>query len=77
MAIEVSEEYGGAGASFMSTILTIEELSKVCSSVSVTCDVQNTLINNLFIQLATEEQKKKYLPKLASDYVRSFEIFLI
>lgn len=72
MGLEIDPEYGGAGASFMSAIITIEELAKIDPSVSVFCDIQNTLINTLLCKLGTQEQKEKYLPKLAQDTVGSF-----
>lgn len=72
MGLEIEPEFGGTGASFFSAIITIEELAKVDPSVSVFCDIQNTLINTLFRKLGTEEQKAKYLPRLAQDMVGSF-----
>lgn len=69
MGMEIDTKYGGAGASFMSAIITIEELAKIDPSVSVFCDIQNTLINTLLCKLGTQEQKEKYLPKLAKDTV--------
>lgn len=72
MGIEIGAEYGGTGSSFFSSILVIEELAKVDPSVSVLCDIQNTLINTLLMNLGTEEQKQQYLPRLASDTVGSF-----
>ncbi|XP_053627886.1 short/branched chain specific acyl-CoA dehydrogenase, mitochondrial isoform X1 [Cherax quadricarinatus] len=72
MAIEVETEYGGCGSTFFVANLVIEELAKVDASVSVTCDIQNTLINTLFRNLGTDEQKDKYLPKLAAEYTGSF-----
>uniref|UniRef100_A0A9J8ACD4 Short/branched chain specific acyl-CoA dehydrogenase, mitochondrial n=1 Tax=Cyprinus carpio carpio TaxID=630221 RepID=A0A9J8ACD4_CYPCA len=72
MGIEIGAEYGGTGSSFFSSILVIEELAKVDPSVSVLCDIQNTLINTLLTNLGTEEQKQHYLPRLASDTVGSF-----
>lgn len=72
MAVEVEEKYGGAGASFFSTILAVEELSKVDASVAVCMDVQNTLVNTLLSNLGTEEQKQKYLSALATDTCGSF-----
>ncbi|KAB5555871.1 hypothetical protein PHYPO_G00039120 [Pangasianodon hypophthalmus] len=72
MGIEISTEYGGSGSSFFTSILVIEELAKVDPSISVMCDVQNTLINTLVMNLGTEEQKEKYLPRLASDMLASF-----
>ncbi|XP_066457251.1 short/branched chain specific acyl-CoA dehydrogenase, mitochondrial [Eleutherodactylus coqui] len=72
MGIEVDPKYGGTGASFFSAILVIEELAKVDPSVSVLCDIQNTLITTMFQRLGTEEQKETYLPRLCSDMVGSF-----
>ncbi|XP_067286509.1 short/branched chain specific acyl-CoA dehydrogenase, mitochondrial [Pseudorasbora parva] len=72
MGMEVGVEYGGSGSSFFSSVLVIEELAKVDPSVSVLCDIQNTLINTLLMELGTEEQRERYLPRLASDTVGSF-----
>src|SRR6195256_2823371 len=69
MSIETPEEYGGAGASFFTAILAVEELSRVDASVGVLVDVQNTLVNNALIHWGNEEQKKQYLPLLASEKV--------
>ncbi|TIB80960.1 hypothetical protein E3Q22_01557 [Wallemia mellicola] len=72
MAIEVDSKYGGSDCSFMSVILTIEELAKVDPSVSVMCDVQNTLVCTVFNKYATESQKSHYLPQLSTDKIGSF-----
>ena len=69
MGVEIPEEYGGTQASFFCANLVIEELAKVDASISVFCDIQNTLINSLFMKLGTQAQKEKYLPRLASDMV--------
>jgi alkylation response protein AidB-like acyl-CoA dehydrogenase len=69
MGIEMPEELGGAGGSFFMAILAIEELSKVDPSVGVLVDVQNTLVNNIFLRFATDAQKKKYGPMLAGSKV--------
>jgi alkylation response protein AidB-like acyl-CoA dehydrogenase len=69
MGIEMPEELGGAGGSFFMAILAIEELSKVDPSVGVLVDVQNTLVNNIFLRFATDAQKKKYGPLLAGSKV--------
>lgn len=74
MGMEIPVEYGGTGANFLSTVLTVEEISKVDPSLAVLVDLQNTLINTLVIRLGNEEQKKKYLPRLAKDMVSSFAI---
>ena len=66
MGIEIPEEYGGAGGSFFNAILAVEEISAVDPSVGVMVDVQNTLCVNALVRWATDEQKKKYLPQLAS-----------
>ena len=57
MGIETPEEYGGAGASFFTAILAVEELSRVDASVGVFVDVQNTLVNNALIRYGNAEQK--------------------
>lgn len=69
MGIEIGTEYGGTGSTFFSSMLVIEELAKVDPSVAVLCDIQNTLINTLLADLGTQEQKERYLPRLASDTV--------
>lgn len=69
MGIEVDTKYGGTGASFFSTVLVVEELSKVDASVGLICDIQNTVINKLIKKYATEEQKATYFPKLITDKV--------
>lgn len=71
MSIEVSPEYGGAGANFFSAVLVIEELAKVDPSVSIFCDVQNTLIMEMFHKYASKELQEKYLPKLSKNLVKS------
>jgi alkylation response protein AidB-like acyl-CoA dehydrogenase len=74
MGIETPEEYGGAGASFFTAIIGVEELSRVDPSVGVLMDVQNTLVNNAVIRWGSTEQKKKYLPRLASDTVGAYAL---
>lgn len=74
MGIEIDTELGGSGCNFLTTILTVEELSKVDPSVAALVDIHNTLVNSLIIKVATEEQKKKYLPKLAQEYPGSFAL---
>ena len=69
MGIEIPNEYGGSGAPFFTSILTIEELSRHCPGVSSSCDLQNMLVNRFVMRLGTTEQKHKYLPKLATEYV--------
>ncbi|KAI9189733.1 hypothetical protein H9P43_001166 [Blastocladiella emersonii ATCC 22665] len=72
MGIETPEEFGGAGGSFTSAIIVVEELAKIDPAVSVCCDVQNTLVNTLFRTHGTQAQKEKYLAGLATNTVGSF-----
>ncbi|MCA1591133.1 MAG: acyl-CoA dehydrogenase [Acidobacteria bacterium] len=74
MGVETPEEYGGAGASFFTAIIGVEELSRVDPSVGVLMDVQNTLVNNAFIRWGNTEQKKKYLPRLSSDTIGAYAL---
>jgi alkylation response protein AidB-like acyl-CoA dehydrogenase len=74
MGIEIPELYGGAGSSFFMAVLAVEEVSRVDASLAVFLDVQNTLVNNALIRWATEEQKKRYLPRLATDTVGAYAL---
>jgi alkylation response protein AidB-like acyl-CoA dehydrogenase len=67
MGIEVPEQYGGAGGKFFEAIIAVEELSRVDASAGVIVDVQNTLVNNALLRWTTEEQKKRYLPRMVAD----------
>ena len=72
MGIEIPEEYGGSGMNFTSAIIAIEELARVDPSVSVLCDVHNTLVNTAILKYGSEKIKKEWLPRLATDTVGSF-----
>src|SRR5215210_7372893 len=74
MGIETPEEYNGAGASFFTAIIAVEELSRVDPSVGVFVDVQNTLVNNALIRWGNEAQKKKYLQQLAAEKVGAYAL---
>jgi len=67
MGIEIPEQYGGGGGKFFEAILAVEELSRVDASAGVVVDVQNTLVNNALLRWGNEEQKKRYLPRMAAD----------
>jgi short-chain 2-methylacyl-CoA dehydrogenase len=69
MGIETSVDHGGAEASFTSAIVAIEELAKIDPSVSVLCDVHNTLVNTIFRKYGTDAQKDKWLPMLSENKV--------
>ncbi|CEP17143.1 hypothetical protein [Parasitella parasitica] len=72
MGIETDADYDGANCSFTSAIITIEELAKVDPSVSVICDVQNTLVGTLVRKYGNADIKKRFLPRLATDTVGCF-----
>ena len=72
MGIEVPEELGGAGSSFFTAALVVEELSRVDASVGVLVDVQNTLVNNAFLRWGSAELKAKYLSQLTADKVGAY-----
>jgi len=74
MGIEVPEQYGGAGGNFFEAILAVEELSRADASAGVVVDVQNTLVNNAFLRWANQEQKKRYLPRMAADTVGAYAL---
>jgi butyryl-CoA dehydrogenase/short/branched chain acyl-CoA dehydrogenase len=74
MGIEVPEQYGGAGGKFFEAILAVEEMSRVDASAGVIVDVQNTLVNNALLRWGTEDQKKRYLPKMASETVGAYAL---
>lgn len=74
MAIEIPEEFGGQGGSFFQATLAVEELAKVDPSAAVIVDVQNTLVNNALLRFANIDQKRKYLPRLASDTTASYAL---
>jgi alkylation response protein AidB-like acyl-CoA dehydrogenase len=74
MGIETPEEFGGAGGSFFTAILAVEELSRVDPSVGVFVDVQNTLVNNALIRWGNQEQKERYLSQLASQSVGAYAL---
>src|ERR1700723_2979822 len=74
MGIEIPTEYEGAGGTFFEAILAVEEISAVDPSVGVMVDVQNTLCVNALMRWANEDQKKKYLTRLATDTIGSYAL---
>ena len=71
MGIEVDTELGGSGCNFMTTILVVEELSKVDPAVGAFVDIHNTLVVSLMKKVGSKEQCAKYRPKLSQEYVSS------
>ncbi len=74
MGIEVPEKWGGAGSTFFTAVLVVEELSHVDASCGVLVDVQNTLVNNAILRWGTEAQGAKYLTMLAADTVGAYAL---
>ncbi len=73
MGITVPEEYGGAEMDFISYIIAIHELSKVSATVGVILSVHTSVGTNPIVYFGTEEQKQKYVTKLASgEYLGAF-----
>jgi len=73
LGMMVSPEYGGGGMDTLSYVLAMEEISKVDNSCSVIMSVNNSLVCWGIELFGTEEQKRKYLPKLSSgEWIGSF-----
>ena len=74
MGIEIPEQYGGPGGTFFEAIVAVEEISAVDPAVGVLVDVQNTLCINALWRWATEEQRQRYLPRLAADTIGAYAL---
>ena len=66
LGVLIDEKYGGAGLGALDFVIVMEEISKVDASVGVTLGVQNSLGITVLMNYGSEEQKQKYLPKIAS-----------
>jgi alkylation response protein AidB-like acyl-CoA dehydrogenase len=66
MGVLVPEQYGGAGFGYLEYVTAIAELAKVDGSIGLSMAAHNSLCTNHILQFGTEEQKQKYLPKLAT-----------
>ena len=66
MGVLVPQEYGGSGLGYFEYISVIEEVAKVCGSIGLSVAAHNSLCTNHILEFANEEQKQKYLTKLAS-----------
>ena len=66
MGMLVPEQYGGSGFGYFEYNAAIQEISKVCGSIGLSLAAHNSLCTGHILQFGTEEQKKKYLPKLAT-----------
>ena len=74
MGIEIPEQYGGGAGKFFEAILAVEEFSRVDASSGVVVDVQNTLVNNALLRWGNEEQKKRYLPRMATELCGAYAL---
>ena len=74
MGIEIPEQYGGQGGAFFQSVIAIEEVAAVDPSAAVVVDVQNTLVNNAMVRWAGDDQKAKYLPRLAGTTVGAYAL---
>src|SRR5438874_8385866 len=74
MGIDIPEAHGGAGGSLLMTVLAVEELSAVDASVAIFVDVQNTLVNTLLRKWESDDVKRRYLPRLASDLLGAYAL---
>jgi alkylation response protein AidB-like acyl-CoA dehydrogenase len=66
MGVLVPEEYGGSGLGYFEYVTVVSEIAKICSSVGLSVAAHNSLCVGHILYFGNEEQKKKYLPKLAS-----------
>jgi len=66
MGVFVPEKYGGSGMGYIEYILIIEEIARVCGSIGLSLAAHNSLCTGHILNFGSEEQKKEYLPKLAS-----------
>ena len=66
LGMQIPEEYGGSGLDSISYVLAMEEVARGCAATSVSMTVQNSLVNWPLTYFGTEEQKQRYLPRLAT-----------
>ena len=66
MGVLVPTEYGGSGLSYTEYVTAITELGKICGSIALSMAAHNSLCTGHILAFGNEEQKKKYLPKLAT-----------
>jgi len=74
MGIEVAEEYGGAGGTLTMVAIAVEEISKIDASAAIVCDVQNTLVNYPISRYGSDEQRRRYLPRLTADTIGAYAL---
>ena len=65
MGVLVPEDFGGAGLGYFEYIAVIAEISKVCGAIGLSVAAHNSLCTNHILKFGNDDQKKKWLPKLA------------
>lgn len=66
MGVLVPQEYGGSGFGYIEYVTVITEVAKVCGSIGLSLAAHNSLCTGHILQFGNEEQRRKYLPKLAT-----------
>src|SRR3569623_1289510 len=66
MSVFVPQEYGGSGFGYFEYVTVIQEIAKVCGSIGLSVAAHNSLCTGHILAFGNEEQKRKYLPKLAT-----------
>lgn len=66
MGVLVPTEYGGSGLGYFEYVTVVSEIAKVCGSIGLSTAAHNSLCTGHILYFGNEEQKKKYLPKLAT-----------
>jgi alkylation response protein AidB-like acyl-CoA dehydrogenase len=66
MGVLIPEAYGGTGLGYQAYITIIEEIAKVCGSIGLSVAAHNSLCTNHLYQFGNEEQRQRYIPRLAS-----------
>jgi alkylation response protein AidB-like acyl-CoA dehydrogenase len=74
MGVEIPEAFGGAGATFVHSVLAVEALSRVDPAVGVVADVQNTLVVNALLRWGSPDQQQRHLTALARDTVGAYAL---
>ena len=74
MAVEIPEQYGGAGGHFFLSVIAVEELARVDPSVALVVDVQNTLVINALLRWGGDDFKGRFLPRLAGGAVGAYAL---
>ena len=72
MGIPFPKEYGGQGCDYLTYVMAVEELSKVCATTGVILSAHTSLCGSPLYEYGTEEQKQKYLTRITTDWVGAF-----